>query len=327
MHKLFLVLVLVLNGMQLTAQQTVSGFVNFDNSDNWKPEIYLSQVDLSDVENNAQPQPIAIADVQNNGFFKFDKKHFSKSDKIYQLHVQRMRQIVNDTVAKKVTFMLSAQDKIEFKKGTKIFDDYSTTNQADQEWQKLKDFESRLVNQYLAKEEMVVPRKVFVKDSLQILLVKLVGIKQLESKNLLEKDIAENEVYYLNLLSELQSSDLNPSTYAFLERKLAYLTNIDLERKLAQSKWLNAGLFLLTIVLGITVVKMRRKRHTVLVSGLSKQERTIRNLILQGKSNKEIATELFISLSTVKTHITNIYSKLNVANRKELLQKSTGTST
>ena len=327
MYKPFLVLAFVFLGVQLTAQHAVSGFVNFEDSDNWKPEIYLSQVDLSDIENNTQPQPIAIADVQTNGFFKFDKKHFSKSDKIYQLHAERIRRIVNDTVAKKVNFMLSANDRIEFKKGMKIFGDYSTTNQADQEWRKLKDFESRLVQQYLAKEEMVKPRKGFVKDSLKILLVKLVGIKQLESKNLLERDIAENEVYYLNLLSELKDSDLNPSTYAFLERKLAYLTNIDLERKLAQSKWLNLGLFLLTLVLGIAVVKMRRKRHTILVSELSKQERTIRTLILQGKSNKEIANELFISLSTVKTHITNIYSKLNVSNRKELLQKNTGTST
>jgi transcriptional antiterminator len=48
------------------------------------------------------------------------------------------------------------------------------------------------------------------------------------------------------------------------------------------------------------------------------------------KSNKEIATELFISVSTVKTHITNIYKKLAVVNRTELVTRftnSTGTST
>ncbi|WP_305069279.1 LuxR C-terminal-related transcriptional regulator [Flagellimonas sp. S3867] len=327
MLKQVVVLVFVFLGMQLTAQQAVSGFVNFDDSDSWKLKIYLSQVDLSDIENNAKVKTIAIEDVQKNGFFKFDKKHFSNSDKIYRLHVERIQKIVNDTIIKNVTFMLSEKDRIEFKKGTQIFGDYITTNQADREWQKLKDFESKLVLQYLAQDERVKPRKGFVKDSLQILLVKLVGIKQLESKQLLEKDITENEAYYLNLLSELQSSELNPSTYAFLERKLAYLTNVDLERKLAQSKWLNVGLFFLTLVLSLVALKIRRKRYTLLVSDLSKQERTIRNLILQGKSNKEIANELFISLSTVKTHITNIYSKLNVANRKELLQKSTGTST
>ncbi|MGB7394497.1 MAG: LuxR C-terminal-related transcriptional regulator, partial [Pricia sp.] len=40
-----------------------------------------------------------------------------------------------------------------------------------------------------------------------------------------------------------------------------------------------------------------------------------------GKSNKEIAGELFISISTVKTHITNIYGKLKVSSRKELLHR------
>jgi DNA-binding CsgD family transcriptional regulator len=36
------------------------------------------------------------------------------------------------------------------------------------------------------------------------------------------------------------------------------------------------------------------------------------------KSNKEIASELFISHNTVKTHINNIYKKLAISNREEL---------
>ncbi|TXN38397.1 response regulator transcription factor [Flagellimonas hymeniacidonis] len=174
---------------------------------------------------------------------------------------------------------------------------------------------------------MTNPRKGFVKDSLQILMVKLIGIQQLDKQQLLDTDIAQNETYYLNLLSELQASDLDPSSYAFLERKLAYLTNIGLERELQQSKLIIFGLLFIVVTLSVFTIRMRRKRQESLVSVLSKQERTVRRLILQGKSNKEIANELFISLSTVKTHITNIYSKLNVANRQELLQKSTGTST
>ena len=35
-------------------------------------------------------------------------------------------------------------------------------------------------------------------------------------------------------------------------------------------------------------------------------------LIAAGLSNKKITEELFISMSTVKTHLRNIYSKLNV---------------
>ncbi len=51
---------------------------------------------------------------------------------------------------------------------------------------------------------------------------------------------------------------------------------------------------------------------------LTAQERKIAAAILEDKSNKEIANELFISLSTVKTHINSIYKKLNVTSRTEI---------
>ena len=44
----------------------------------------------------------------------------------------------------------------------------------------------------------------------------------------------------------------------------------------------------------------------------------IQEKIAEGKSNKEIASELFISLSTVKTHINNLYKKLDVSSRDDL---------
>jgi len=39
-------------------------------------------------------------------------------------------------------------------------------------------------------------------------------------------------------------------------------------------------------------------------------------LINEGKSNKEIAALHFVEVSTVKTHINNLYNKLGVSNRK-----------
>jgi DNA-binding CsgD family transcriptional regulator len=52
---------------------------------------------------------------------------------------------------------------------------------------------------------------------------------------------------------------------------------------------------------------------------LSKREIQIIELILQGKSNKEISETLFISLSTVKNHIYNLYQKLRIKNRGQLM--------
>jgi DNA-binding CsgD family transcriptional regulator len=52
---------------------------------------------------------------------------------------------------------------------------------------------------------------------------------------------------------------------------------------------------------------------------ISNREREIMELILQGKSNKEIEDVLFISYNTVKNHIYNMYQKLGVKSRGQLI--------
>lgn len=54
---------------------------------------------------------------------------------------------------------------------------------------------------------------------------------------------------------------------------------------------------------------------------LSKREREVMKLLLEGKKRKEIAEELFVTESTIKKHSASIYKKLEVENRKELLEK------
>jgi len=55
--------------------------------------------------------------------------------------------------------------------------------------------------------------------------------------------------------------------------------------------------------------------------GISTREKEIVVLIMKGYSNRKIANELFISLSTVKTHIRNIFKKLNIESRFEIITK------
>lgn len=50
-------------------------------------------------------------------------------------------------------------------------------------------------------------------------------------------------------------------------------------------------------------------------SPLSERETELARLIARGRSNADIAAELFISVGTVKTHVANIQSKLGTANR------------
>jgi len=63
---------------------------------------------------------------------------------------------------------------------------------------------------------------------------------------------------------------------------------------------------------------------TSLVSQLElrKRELEILALLAQGHSNQEIAAKLFVSLSTVKTHIQNLFEKLDVKRRMQAVEKA-----
>src|SRR5215218_800047 len=50
---------------------------------------------------------------------------------------------------------------------------------------------------------------------------------------------------------------------------------------------------------------------------LTEREEEILSLVAQGKSNKEIARQLFVSLKTVRNHVSNILLKLQVADRAQ----------
>ena len=55
---------------------------------------------------------------------------------------------------------------------------------------------------------------------------------------------------------------------------------------------------------------------------LSKRELEILSLMAQGHSNQEIAAKLFVSLSTVNTHIQNLFEKLDVKRRTQAVEKA-----
>lgn len=55
---------------------------------------------------------------------------------------------------------------------------------------------------------------------------------------------------------------------------------------------------------------------------LSKRELKILNLIAQGLKNEEIAQQIFVSLSTVKTHNQNLFAKLDVRRRTQAVEKA-----
>jgi two-component system, NarL family, response regulator LiaR len=56
--------------------------------------------------------------------------------------------------------------------------------------------------------------------------------------------------------------------------------------------------------------------------GISKREYEVLELIAKGHTNQEVADRLFVSANTIKTHLTNIFAKLEVNRRTQAIQRA-----
>ncbi len=70
-------------------------------------------------------------------------------------------------------------------------------------------------------------------------------------------------------------------------------------------------------VAGKMMSHYRKSSQTVLHDALTEREREVLSLIAKGKTNQDIADKLFIGIKTVKTHVSNIFQKLEVEDRTQ----------
>jgi len=124
----------------------------------------------------------------------------------------------------------------------------------------------------------------------------------------------------LFLLYENHNSEQKVSNY---ETSNSQIVVIDLSEKNTGSKWgLFAGIFMVAsslLLAGASLFppKLSPPKQS---QKLTEQEKKVAQFIQQKMMNKQIAQELHISPSTVKTHINNIYKKMDVHSRAEFLQ-------
>jgi DNA-binding CsgD family transcriptional regulator len=100
------------------------------------------------------------------------------------------------------------------------------------------------------------------------------------------------------------------------------ITIINLNEVLEPNYILIFGISLIVFSILIFFFEYFLKNKGAIKPTLTNKENEILELLQQGKTNKEIASEFFISVSTVKTHINNIFKKMNISNRNELLLKN-----
>lgn len=132
------------------------------------------------------------------------------------------------------------------------------------------------------------------------------------------EDLGSND-YYVALKERLENKYPNAS-YTAQYREDLDADQYRTEQKISPWLWVIGAILAVAILLNFYIIGkwLRHKNKKTSSTTLTPQEQRIVELISENKSNKEIAQELFISVSTVKTHINNIYKKLQISSREEL---------
>lgn len=88
------------------------------------------------------------------------------------------------------------------------------------------------------------------------------------------------------------------------------------------------ALLILFVLISFTLASVLNgsEPEKVQTTTLSNREQAVSALILEGFANKDIAENLYISIPTVKTHVSNILKKEGVHDRKEYVRKKMGRS-
>jgi DNA-binding NarL/FixJ family response regulator len=72
------------------------------------------------------------------------------------------------------------------------------------------------------------------------------------------------------------------------------------------------------VVQQLSRIQKSSGRREEALQGLTPREREVFHLASQGLKNAEIASELYLSEKTIKTHLRNIYNKLDLRSKAEL---------
>lgn len=329
-----------------SAQYRFSGQVD---NNKWHENVYLSVIDdyrhLSGVY---EEQIIDKVEADSTGHFEFTGSMLESDYRIYRIHVDNCDEGEQDLThftghcdeSKEVLFIARNTDTIQFPFSFdyQMFCDVKSKNEkalALIKIDSLKDEMKYAYSAFRSEANRSLNNKKWFKTlqdygkSLNEPLAELYIYAFLSDRsNSLHhyylEDLKTNS-YYEDLLSKLTSAYPN-STYVHQYRNELNSDEFILERDSGNESfnWNYILYFLLFISLLTNIILFTTfsKFKTTVANNnrdqLTRQEQNILNLLLEDKSNKEIADALFVSLSTVKTHVNNIYKKLNVQNRNEV---------
>jgi DNA-binding CsgD family transcriptional regulator len=335
-YKTFLTLILVNLFCQIgKSQSRIGGHINIDTTI-WTPVVYMSLIDNFDQMNSMTNEMIIDkASIDTLGNFSFSTQYLPKDDHLYRIHIARR----NDPPA---TLTIGGKDEnhiffIANRKSKILLDDAGTADflkdvivtgySPNKSFREINEISSYIDSAGFTGSPIKIDliktaineKLRFYADTCSNPLVSLYALY----KSQFEKNYPVNQQYYNKFLKKWRNE------------KSAYF--VEFRKKIPLSQYNNRLFDFLIVVAGIIIgflscfayFKFLNKDQNPL-RDLSVQERKIFALIMEGKSNKEISDILLIGLSTVKSHVNSIYSKLGINSRKAALnlnldKKSTGT--
>ena len=296
----------------------VAGKLIIDNS--WVPKVYLSRIsNLNEMYTMSGKMIVAETPLDSLGNFHFDLGFLTNEESLLRIHLVKKGNPVTTLVIggrneNHFFFIANNKSKISIENikseglfgNVKIAGSPSTVifNRINEiaDYPNLLNYDSiPIEKQYV--EKAVNERLKQLADTCQNPLVSLYALH----KSNFETDYSQNKEFYHSYIKKWEA---NKSSYfrAFRKQLPIQLRN-----------WDAVFSIIIFILLGVGMGFYIRYRRDSKFDKLSVQERKIFSLIQQGATNQEISAQCHIEVSTVKTHVSNIFSKLKVKSRKEIL--------
>nr|WP_321225215.1 helix-turn-helix transcriptional regulator [uncultured Psychroserpens sp.] len=328
------------------AQHHFQGHID---NERWQNDIYLSVIeDYRTLDGINDEQIITKVKSDSSGFFKFDQNQLDSQQKIYKLHVDNcdsFNQGANHfdghcTDFKDILFIAKRTDSISFPLSfdAQMFCDIVSNNPKTGAFIKIDSLKEEMKFAYLefrSKANRDLNNKKWFKTLqdygknmneplAELYIYAFLSDRGNQLHNYYLEDLKSNS-YYDELLERLKSTYPNSSYAKQYEAELTsdkFIVFSSKEKLGFNWSYLWISLLVASTILNlwllISAKKRKAKQKNNATSQLTKQEQNVLDLLLADKTNKEIAEALFVSVSTIKTHVNNIYKKLNVSSRDEL---------
>lgn len=342
MHKHLLLLFFIFCFSKQYAQFQFSGKI----SDDYKDAIaYLSIVkDYKKTNQFIAENVLATSKINEQGEFLFTGNFLTQQDNIYKIYIDNCNE--NITNAKhllnqcldytSINFIANNNDNINFPLNNlnQMLCDFTFDRKENTYIKQIDSLqESLLIN--LENTINDAQRKLIYKNYFSQLKTFSTNLKhpvaELYAFNLYANQNSFSRAFYLKDLkksgyynelgNKLELNELSDYAYQ-LKNELLYDNTTFTKNNYNFIFYLLIGLLLISLFLNYFLYKKNKSYSSIkpicYKETLTKQEQRVFEEMNSDLTNKEIADKLFISLSTVKTHINNIYSKLKISSRKEI---------